>query len=83
MKEIFKRATNEQKLDQMKQKRMTEIPFRLFHSREETATLLGVSVRTVDDMVKKGEIESLKLRGRRLVPRSAIEGYLQQVNKAS
>ena len=44
-----------------------------FATVRDTAGLLGVSPRTVWVMLENGELRSVKLRGRRLIPVAAIE----------
>lgn len=46
---------------------------RLLHSREETATLLSVSVSTVDVMIARGLLRARRQGRRVLVPRAEIE----------
>jgi excisionase family DNA binding protein len=42
-------------------------------SRPEAAQLLGISVPTLDRRLRDGVVPSIKLGGRRLVPRRAID----------
>jgi excisionase family DNA binding protein len=46
---------------------------RVLHPKPEAAWLLGISLRTLDYMICRGEIKTVKLKKRRLVPRSQIE----------
>lgn len=46
---------------------------RILHSKPEAAALLGISLRALDYMIAQGEIKTVKIRKRRLVPRSEIE----------
>lgn len=46
-------------------------------SRPEAAKLLGISVPTLDRRLRYGELPSVKIGGRRLIPRDAIERALQ------
>jgi excisionase family DNA binding protein len=48
----------------------------LVRSVPETAAMLNVSVRLVVKMLHDRDIESLKIRGRRMVPESAIMSYI-------
>jgi excisionase family DNA binding protein len=42
-------------------------------SRRQAAVMLGVSLRTIATLVTKGELRSVKIGARRVVPISAIE----------
>lgn len=44
-------------------------------SRAETARLLGISIRTLEKMIARGEIPSRVLGRRRLVPRDFLERF--------
>jgi len=44
---------------------------------EETARVLGVSVRTCYLSLKKGEIPSTRVLGRWIIPKQALEKYLR------
>lgn len=44
-----------------------------------TADLLGVSRRTVYDLIATRELESIKIRGRRLIPRRSREKLIERL----
>ena len=46
---------------------------------ETTANLLGVSRRTIYELISTGEIQSVKVRGRRLIPRRAREDLIERL----
>ena len=54
-----------------------EAPPRLTYDRLELPTVLGVSVATIDRMLKSGELPYIKLRKRVVVPRTVIERFLE------
>jgi excisionase family DNA binding protein len=45
-------------------------------TRKQAATMLGLGRNTVDRMIARGELESIKLGRRRLIPRRVIEALL-------
>jgi excisionase family DNA binding protein len=47
------------------------------YSRQETAELLHVSVRHVDELLADGHIDSVKYGARRLIPATEIQRLLQ------
>lgn len=51
---------------------------RLTYSVTEAAELLGISRARIFQLIKDGTIESVKLGGRRLVPRSGLEQLLAE-----
>ena len=51
---------------------------RLAYSIDETARLLGVSRTTVNVLIRRGELRSVKLGWRRVVPASEIRRLLEQ-----
>jgi excisionase family DNA binding protein len=47
---------------------------RILHSKSEAAALLGISLRSLDYMISRGEIKTVKLcKKRRMVPRAEIQ----------
>jgi excisionase family DNA binding protein len=47
---------------------------RVLHSKPEAAWLLGISLRSLEYMIGRGEVKTVKLgKKRRLVPRSEID----------
>jgi excisionase family DNA binding protein len=47
----------------------------------EVADRLRVGKRTVERLIAEGELESSKIRGRRLIPASALERYARRAEK--
>ena len=47
---------------------------------EKVAELLDLSKRTVEELVRSGELPSLKVRWNRLVRRSAVLAYIEQAH---
>ena len=45
---------------------------------DESADELGVSARTVATLIARGELRSIKIGRRRLVPRQAIEEFVER-----
>jgi excisionase family DNA binding protein len=45
----------------------------------EAARLRGVSRQAIDDLVKRGKIQTVEIAGRRLVNRQDVEGYEQEI----
>lgn len=45
---------------------------------DEAAALLGISRRSVDTLVAAGELSSLKIGRRRLVPRRALSAFIRR-----
>jgi excisionase family DNA binding protein len=60
-----------------------KIGVRLLHDLDETADLLSISRRVVDRLVRDGEIDSVKLGRRRLVPHEALTDYIERLVAAS
>jgi excisionase family DNA binding protein len=56
---------------------------RLLHDLDEAADLLSISRRVVDRLVRDGEIDTVKLGRRRLVPHDALEEYVARLVRAS
>jgi len=52
-------------------------PKRAFRTRE-VGELLSVSARTVEDLIRRGEMESIKVGNIRLVASSAIDRFLER-----
>ncbi len=46
---------------------------------ETTANLLGVSRRTIYKLISTAELQSVKVRGRRLIPRRAREQLIERL----
>lgn len=56
---------------------------RLLHSVPHAAELLDVSASTMKTMIREGEIGSVMLRGRRLVPHDVLLEYVADLKRAS
>lgn len=54
------------------------LPQKIAYSPHEIATLLGVSLRTVERMLKRGEIQYKKIGRRVVIPVNAIEAWLNK-----
>ncbi len=48
---------------------------RLLFSRREVASLLNLSVRSIDHLILTGRLQSRKLGHRRMVPRDSLENF--------
>jgi excisionase family DNA binding protein len=59
------------------------MPTRLLYEIPDAGNQLSVSARTVERLVKDGEIASVKIGRRRLVPHDALEDYIDRLKKAS
>jgi len=53
----------------------------LLISRQEAARLMGISVRTLEKLILAGEVPSLVLRRRRLIPRGFLERLARGVEE--
>ena len=62
----------------MRTPNILNIPERILHSIEETASMLSLSRMTVLRMTYKGELESKKLGRRRLITRKSIDKLVRQ-----
>jgi len=56
---------------------------RLLYDKPEAAEQLSVSVRVLERLISDGEIESVQIGRRRLVPAEALVDYIDRVRKAS
>lgn len=50
---------------------------------EETAELLAIGRTSAFRLVREGQIRSVKIGSRRLVPRAAVEAFVEQLLEAS
>ena len=53
------------------------------HRREVAAQRLGVSLRTVDELIATKQIASVKVRKRRLISERAIDNFISRAEKAA
>lgn len=56
---------------------------RLLHDLDEAADLLSVSRRVVESLIREGDLDSVKLGRRRLVPHDALQAYVARLVEAS
>jgi excisionase family DNA binding protein len=56
---------------------------RLLYEIADAGIQLSVSARTVERLVKDGEIASVKIGRRRLVPHDALEDYIDRLRRAA
>ncbi|WP_372733574.1 helix-turn-helix domain-containing protein [Nocardioides sp.] len=52
---------------------------RLLHDLDEAADLLSISRRVVDRLVRDGDLDSVKLGRRRLIPHDALQAYVEKL----
>ena len=57
---------------------VSNIPERILHSIEETASMLSLSRMTVLRMTYKGKLETKKIGRRRLITRTSIDKLVRQ-----
>lgn len=56
---------------------------RLLHSIDEAADMLSITPRSLERLIAAGEVASVKLGRRRLVPHDALTDYIARLVKAS
>lgn len=56
---------------------------RLLHDIAEAADLLSITPRSLERLISSGELASVKLGRRRLVPHEALTEYIERLRKAS
>ena len=61
----------------LRRKEAPDGPNALLH-RKEAAEVLGISVRTLDDMAEAGEIQPVRIRGRVLYAPETLEAYIRR-----
>jgi excisionase family DNA binding protein len=54
---------------------------RLLYTVDEAAQCLSVGRTNVFDLIRRGEIESVKIGSRRLVPRAALEAFVNSLRQ--
>jgi excisionase family DNA binding protein len=62
---------------------MSAATVRLLHDLDEAADLLSVSTRTVKRLIQAGDLSTVKLGSRRLVPHDALQDYVDRLVRAS
>jgi excisionase family DNA binding protein len=58
---------------------VSPIPERLFVGRETAAELIDVSIRTIDDAIKAGNLEAFRIGRRVLIRRDALIEFAKRV----
>lgn len=53
----------------------------LFFTVVETANLLRVSAWTINELIQRGQLESVKLGRRRFVPRVAVDKFVTRITE--
>jgi excisionase family DNA binding protein len=53
----------------------------LLHARQRAALRLGVSLRTLDELVASKQIASVKIGKRRLISEQAIQNFIRKAEK--
>lgn len=56
---------------------------RLLHDLDEAADLLSISRRVVDRLVRDGDLDTVNIGRRRLVPHEALEAYVNRLVKTA
>lgn len=56
---------------------------RLLYAIPEAADQLSVSARVLERLIADGEVETIKIGRRRLVPAEALADYIERLKKAS
>lgn len=56
---------------------------RRLYDKPEAADQLSVSVKVLERLMKDGEVESVKIGRRRLVPAEALDEYVARIRRAS
>ncbi len=62
---------------------MAAIPKRKAYRVEESMTLLGISRASIYELIKRGELKTVKIAGRRLVPEASIDALIQSKLEAA
>ncbi len=58
-------------------------PERMAYNRQDAATLLGVSVTTIERLLSSGELSCKRVGRRVLIPRVALESFLKEDDEPS
>ena len=56
-------------------------PYAISYSADEAAKVIGVSRAFVYDLMAEGKLQSIKLKGKRLIPRAALEQLLTEAGE--
>jgi len=55
----------------------------LLHKREIAAMRLGISLRTLDDLIASRQLASIKIKKRRLISEEAIQAFIRRAEKSA
>jgi excisionase family DNA binding protein len=50
------------------------------YTQQQTSVVLGVSVRTIERLVRDGELRSVKVRDRRMIFRDSVDEFLEKAS---
>jgi hypothetical protein len=53
----------------------------LVRSRKSAAIELGICVRSIDNLIKAGELKSVLIGRRRMIPTSALESFIRRKSR--
>ena len=56
-------------------------PYAISYAADEAAKVIGVSRAFVYDLMAEGKLQSIKLQGKRLIPRAALEQLLTEAGE--
>lgn len=56
-------------------------PYALAYPINEAASVVGVSRSLIYDLMAEGKLQSIKLKGKRLIPRAALEQLLTEAGE--
>ena len=59
-----------------------EMPKALLHKREHAAMRLGISLRSLDELISTRQLASVKIGKRRLVSEQAIQSFVNKAEKS-
>ena len=62
---------------------MSDALSKLLFSRKESAALTGLSLRTISQLLTSGELRSIRVGRRRLIPRLALAQFVQSSHSTS
>jgi excisionase family DNA binding protein len=54
----------------------------LLHKREIAALRMGISLRTLDELIATKELPSVKIKKRRLISEEAIQNFIHKAEKS-
>jgi excisionase family DNA binding protein len=56
---------------------------RLLHDKPDAAALLSISERVLERLIKSGDISTVQIGRRRLVPHDALEDYIERLRRSA